>query len=425
MNTYDDMVKAAVSGQTNGVWSALPFQQLFPTDATLDPWDPNPAAPAEPALDALAVGENANEPDEQTLSAASVASPGPPDAPKLAKAPRKPTGKGDTRSAWAQDLLTRLGMPLSQSNINFMIAWQAKEGGDHTGGHNEGGRFNPLNTTHVMPGATAYNSVGVRNYTSYEQGMSATIYTMKLPYYTDILAAMHRDDVNAAISALARSPWGTGNISDVYSAVLAGQHEYDTDLFGGGAARPTQQGVPTTDVGAWYAKYQNGRIPQSALTQVGSSGFYARSDAAYAMNAMMAAARADGVALTIGGAYRDYAGQVAAYARYKAGGNLAAVPGTSEHGWGLAFDMNMTTENLRWTAAHADEFGFSDDVGGENWHWHYLGGYTPAYQGTKPKKRKTGKKPDNLLLAPQTAEDLDPAKRLSNSVLLALGGKFT
>ncbi len=77
--------------------------------------------------------------------------------------------------------------------------------------------------------------------------------------------------------------------------------------------------------------------------------------------------------------YRDMAGQKAAWATegpYN-GKTGAAVPGTSEHGWGLAVDVNNASdENSRtyqWLAANAHRFGFQNTVPGESWHWAYTG----------------------------------------------------
>lgn len=74
--------------------------------------------------------------------------------------------------------------------------------------------------------------------------------------------------------------------------------------------------------------------------------------------------------------YRTYAQQVSAYNNYLAGtGNLAAKPGTSNHGWGLAADIStslMTSTESSWLAANAANWGFVRDVSGEPWHYHYI-----------------------------------------------------
>jgi hypothetical protein len=57
----------------------------------------------------------------------------------------------------------------------------------------------------------------------------------------------------------------------------------------------------------------------------------------------------------------------------------AAVPGTSNHGWGIAVDVR-TRVAAAWILSHGHRFGWSWDEGravGEWWHFRYVGGYTP------------------------------------------------
>lgn len=61
----------------------------------------------------------------------------------------------------------------------------------------------------------------------------------------------------------------------------------------------------------------------------------------------------------------------------------AAVPGTSNHGWGLAVDV-ATRACAGWLLRHGMTYGFSHDEGarvGEWWHFRYLGGYKPRRNG--------------------------------------------
>jgi LAS superfamily LD-carboxypeptidase LdcB len=65
--------------------------------------------------------------------------------------------------------------------------------------------------------------------------------------------------------------------------------------------------------------------------------------------------------------------------------DLAAVPGTSNHGWGLAVDLcggieRFGTPQYGWMLANAGRFGFvhpgwADPGNGreEPWHWEYTG----------------------------------------------------
>jgi len=55
---------------------------------------------------------------------------------------------------------------------------------------------------------------------------------------------------------------------------------------------------------------------------------------------------------------------------------VAAVPGTSNHGFGLACDfvLDKAGKILSWLVKHADEYGFSAELQSEAWHWRYIAG---------------------------------------------------
>ena len=115
-----------------------------------------------------------------------------------------------TQITWAQALLKSLGMPMTADNVAAVVAWEMAEGGHW---YNTA-YYNPLNTTQSMPGATVFNSVGVKAYTSWAQGLKATVITVHNGYYGGILEAMSRgNDAQAVADAVAASPWGTGSFS--------------------------------------------------------------------------------------------------------------------------------------------------------------------------------------------------------------------
>ncbi len=125
--------------------------------------------------------------------------------------------------------------------------------------------------------------------------------------------------------------------------------------------------------------YANGFLPASALCPIGVGGHALRADAAAAFKLMNAAY---GNQLCVTDSYRSYAGQVDVFAR-KPG--LAAVPGTSNHGWGVAVDFcggieSFGTPAHEWMNANARQFGWIHpawaEPGGakpEPWHWEYVG----------------------------------------------------
>jgi hypothetical protein len=118
------------------------------------------------------------------------------------------TAYGDMRSTpvrkqFAADLLTTLGMPQTSENVRAIVAWATAE--------NTAAGFNPLATTRTAPNTTNFNSVGVKNYHSYADGVAATAATLRNGLYTNILSALARGDSAASVAqAVANSKWGTG-----------------------------------------------------------------------------------------------------------------------------------------------------------------------------------------------------------------------
>jgi hypothetical protein len=131
--------------------------------------------------------------------------------------------------------------------------------------------------------------------------------------------------------------------------------------------------------GAWGG-WSNGQIPADQLCSLGG-GHRLRCDAAAAYNAMSAAYAATfGSPLCITDSYRSLDAQVDAHHRKP---KITAVPGTSNHGWGLAVDLcggiNLFgTAQTAWMQVNAGHYGWLHPdwarAGGQNpepWHWEY------------------------------------------------------
>jgi zinc D-Ala-D-Ala carboxypeptidase len=119
--------------------------------------------------------------------------------------------------------------------------------------------------------------------------------------------------------------------------------------------------------------YGNGRIPASALEKVGDTRHKLWAPAAESLTKMIADAEKDGVKIGITDSYRPYTEQVDLARRkglYSQGG-LAAKPGTSEHGWGMATDLDLNSKALTWMKQNGEKYGFVNNVARENWHWAY------------------------------------------------------
>jgi murein DD-endopeptidase MepM/ murein hydrolase activator NlpD len=129
-----------------------------------------------------------------------------------------------------------------------------------------------------------------------------------------------------------------------------------------------------------WGGYSNGLVPASKLCAV-ASGHLLRCDAAAAYRSLSKAFEARfGRKLCITDSYRSYSSQVGLYGRKP---SLAALPGTSNHGWGVAVDLcggiqRFGTAQYRWMVAHAGSYGWVHPAwarqGGsreEPWHWEF------------------------------------------------------
>ena len=134
-------------------------------------------------------------------------------------------------------------------------------------------------------------------------------------------------------------------------------------------------GAEPMSIAALQARYANGRIPTDALTPIGDGNHRLAAPAAAAFGDLQAAARRDGVTIGVTDSYRSFDAQVDVAQRkglYSQGG-LAAQPGTSQHGWGSAVDLDLDPRAQAWMRANGPRFGFVEDTPREPWHWAYKG----------------------------------------------------
>jgi hypothetical protein len=115
--------------------------------------------------------------------------------------------------------------------------------------------------------------------------------------------------------------------------------------------------------------YRAGRSMSITVTMVDGKPVEVRTAAAF--ERMRAAAARAGVNLRVVSGFRTMEHQRALYSAFRSGrGNLAALPGHSNHQSGHALDLNVRAPGvLRWLEAHAREYGFRRTVPSENWHW--------------------------------------------------------
>lgn len=126
-----------------------------------------------------------------------------------------PLTKTTTDDEFYKSILKGIGAPITYENMKFFYAWRQAEGGK--------ARNNPFNTTQSKPGSTFYNCLkkgvsgcksGVRNYLSSQDGIDATVRTIKNGRYQNIINSLKSgDSAEKSALALKSSPWGTGELA--------------------------------------------------------------------------------------------------------------------------------------------------------------------------------------------------------------------
>jgi hypothetical protein len=135
-----------------------------------------------------------------------------PDLDNLSKTPLTKTTSDDD---FYKKILDGVDAPVTPENMKFLYAWRQAEGGK--------AKNNPFNTTQPKPNSTFYNCLkqrnngcvsGVRNYQTEQDGVDATIQTLKNGRYQGILNALKKGDSAIDVGmALKNSPWGTGELA--------------------------------------------------------------------------------------------------------------------------------------------------------------------------------------------------------------------
>ncbi len=173
---------------------------------------------------------------------------------------------------------------------------------------------------------------------------------------------------------------------------------------------PTPMPIVKVKLPSVLSQYENGRVPESQLDTVESTRtalvWKMAILPARGMRALHAEAKKHGIILSSTGRGRTYTQQEQLFrTRYtttylpgrpykiwngvrwyqKPGVAMAAVPGTSNHGWWCADDlaevvggvtMGLRASTVEWLFNNAGRFGFAWETTSENWHVHWIAGDT-------------------------------------------------
>lgn len=146
---------------------------------------------------------------------------------------------------FANALLGALGAPDTKTNVSNIVAWENQEGGNW----NNTAKFNPLNTTQQEQGSTVMgggNSAGVQAYTSWQQGIDATVSTLQ-QNQTGYSQILHDLSVSAPWKQFAAnvdsSAWGTKGLNPGTAPAPSASGNVDAGNFGAGQTITTQSGL--------------------------------------------------------------------------------------------------------------------------------------------------------------------------------------
>lgn len=172
----------------------------------------------------------------------------------------------DFQQMFAVQVLKRLRAPVTPQNVKALVGWQHAEGG-----HTNGARFNPLNTTQPEPGAGNTGTQGnIKVYRSWSQGINATVQTLRNGRYGPILRALaHGNDAVAVADAIGQTPWGTS--ASLVRRVIG---QTQVGKVPAVASLPSTSAAPRTTVSSSFDQqgFDQASVRAQILTQLLSHG---------------------------------------------------------------------------------------------------------------------------------------------------------
>lgn len=144
----------------------------------------------------------------------------------------------------------------------------------------------------------------------------------------------------------------------------------------------------------WRLAVKNGLIPRDKLAEIEPQQWdedlggpaLMHPEAAAAMSALLKEAPQG---LRVKYSYRPLGVQWDKWQNYLNGGNLAAYPGTSNHGYGVSVDLTgLSWSVIQWLRNNSRRFGYVNDVPSEIWHYTYQGGWKGDIDDMTPEQKR-------------------------------------
>ena len=160
------------------------------------------------------------------------------------------------RGEFTRAVLERLHAPIDSERLYFGVAWAAFEDTEALN--------NPWATTEPGFHSTDFNSVGVKNYPTFDEGVDATVQTLLLSYYSH-LVSMLRDPnatVRELLGALDSSPWGSHPNTQLYQDVVLEYAKYNKQVPGSSVVSHVVPNDKENVVGKLYEKNEDGTFTE-------------------------------------------------------------------------------------------------------------------------------------------------------------------
>ena len=157
--------------------------------------------------------------------------------------------------------------------------------------------------------------------------------------------------------------------------------------------------------------YGNGKLPSTALREIGVYRHRLHPSAADAFTQLRAAAASAGIELSCTDSYRSIEEQIDLKNRKP---SLSATPGKSVHGWGFAVDLSLGLPPkafgqsvLEWLKTNAPELGwYMGRPKDEPWHWVYRGEAVPLPAAAEPAAASTSQRPSGWVVDVEVVRSL-------------------
>ena len=130
------------------------------------------------------------------------------------------------REEFARAVFTKIGAEVNKTTLYFGIAWAAFEDTEALN--------NPWATTEPWTNSTMFNSVGVRNYQTWHDGIDATVATLLNGYYDHLVHLLKQPNITAKqlLGALTSSPWGSHPTVGLYQDVEQNVNHFNKGVPG-------------------------------------------------------------------------------------------------------------------------------------------------------------------------------------------------